>query len=40
MQRFMQQDMRERVDFAAALTALKAVVADSEPAKVDGTKAK
>jgi flagellum-specific ATP synthase len=33
MQKFLQQDMRERVDFAASLTALKAVVADSESAK-------
>jgi len=33
MQRFMQQDMRERVDFAASLTALKTVVADSEASK-------
>lgn len=33
MQRFLQQDMRERVDFAASLTALKAVVAENEPAK-------
>ena len=33
MQRFLQQDMRERVDFAASLTALKTVVADSESAK-------
>jgi flagellum-specific ATP synthase len=40
MQRFLQQDMRERVDFAAALTALKAVVAESEAAKVDTAKAK
>ena len=35
MQRFLQQDFRERVDFAASLTALKAVVAESEPAKPD-----
>jgi flagellum-specific ATP synthase len=33
MQRFLQQDMRERVDFAASLSALKAVLADSEPGK-------
>jgi flagellum-specific ATP synthase len=33
MQRFMQQDMRERVDFAASLTALQTVVAESEAAK-------
>jgi flagellum-specific ATP synthase len=36
MQRFLQQDMRERVDFAGSLTALKTLVADSESAKVDG----
>src|SRR5579862_6560294 len=35
MQKFLQQDFRERVDFAASLTALKAVVAESEPAKPD-----
>ena len=35
MQRFLQQDFRERVDFAASLTALKAVVAESDPAKPD-----
>jgi len=34
MQRFLQQDMRERVDFAASLTALKDVLAESEPVKV------
>jgi len=33
MQRFLRQDMRERVDFAASLTALQAVLADSEAAK-------
>jgi len=33
MQKFLQQDMRERVDFAASLTALKTVVADSEAAR-------
>jgi flagellum-specific ATP synthase len=33
MQKFLAQDLRERVDFAASLTALKAVVADSESAK-------
>ncbi|HVP71658.1 MAG TPA: flagellar protein export ATPase FliI [Gemmatimonadaceae bacterium] len=32
MQRFLQQDMRERVDFAASLTALKAALAESSPA--------
>jgi flagellum-specific ATP synthase len=40
MQRFLQQDMGERVDFAASLTALKAVLAESEPAKSDGGQAK
>lgn len=39
MQRFLQQDMRERVDFAASLTALKAVMAESEPGKPDAAKA-
>jgi flagellum-specific ATP synthase len=38
MQRFLQQDMRERVDFAASLTALNAVLSESEPTKVDATK--
>jgi hypothetical protein len=33
MQWFMQQDMRERVDFAASLTALQATLADTEAAK-------
>jgi flagellum-specific ATP synthase len=35
MQRFMQQDFRERVDFATSLTALKTVVAEGEPTKPD-----
>ncbi|MGH8208065.1 MAG: FliI/YscN family ATPase, partial [Steroidobacteraceae bacterium] len=39
MQRFLQQDMRERVDFAASLTALEAVLAESEPAQVEGVQA-
>jgi len=33
MQRFLQQDMRERVDFAASLTSLQATLADTETAK-------
>jgi flagellum-specific ATP synthase len=33
MQRFLQQDIHERVDFAASLTALKTVLAESGPAK-------
>ncbi|MGH8136707.1 MAG: flagellar protein export ATPase FliI [Steroidobacteraceae bacterium] len=33
MQKFLQQDMHEHVDFAASLTALTAVLAESEPAK-------
>lgn len=33
MQKFLQQDIHERVDFAASLTALKAVLAESGPAK-------
>jgi len=33
MQKFLQQDIRERVDFAASLTALQSVLADSGPAK-------
>jgi flagellum-specific ATP synthase len=40
MQGFLQQDMHERVDFAASLTALKAVLAESEPAKSAGAQAK
>jgi flagellum-specific ATP synthase len=40
MQHFLQQDMHERVDFAASLTALKAVLAESEPAKSAGAQAK
>jgi flagellum-specific ATP synthase len=39
MQRFLQQDMRERVDFAASLTALSAVLAESDAAKIDVAKA-
>ncbi len=31
IQKFLQQDMHERVDFAASLTALRAVLADSQP---------
>ena len=33
LQRFLQQDIHERVDFAASLTALQSVLADSGPAK-------
>jgi flagellum-specific ATP synthase len=33
MQKFLQQDISERVDFAASLTALKALLAESGPAK-------
>ncbi len=33
MQKFLQQDMRERVDFAASLTALDACLAQSDPAQ-------
>jgi flagellum-specific ATP synthase len=33
MQKFLQQDIHERVDFAASLTALKAVLAESGPSK-------
>jgi flagellum-specific ATP synthase len=39
MQKFLQQDMHERVDFAASLTALRAVLAESQPAKPDTAKA-
>jgi flagellum-specific ATP synthase len=39
MQRFLQQDMHERVDFAASLTALKSVLADIEGQRPDGPKA-
>jgi flagellum-specific ATP synthase len=35
MQKFLQQDIPERVDFAASLTALQTVLADSGPAKPD-----
>src|SRR5580698_7017981 len=35
MQRFLQQDMHERVDFEASLTALRSVLADSDTAKKD-----
>ena len=37
MQRFLQQDMKERVDFAASLTALRGVMADSDGAKKDAS---
>ncbi len=30
MQKFLQQDLRERADFAASLTALQATLADSD----------
>jgi flagellum-specific ATP synthase len=40
MQHFLQQDMGERVEFAASLTALEAVLAESEPAKPEGAKAR
>jgi flagellum-specific ATP synthase len=33
LQKFLQQDIHERVDFAASLTALQSVLADSGPAK-------
>ena len=38
MQSFLQQDMRERVDFAASLTALEATLAESETIKSNGAK--
>jgi len=39
MQRFLQQDMHERVEFAASLTALRTVLADSDATKSDVAKA-
>jgi flagellum-specific ATP synthase len=36
LQRFLQQDLQERADFAASLTALQATLAESEAAKADG----
>ena len=38
MQSFLQQDMRERVDFAASLTALEATLAESETTQSHGAK--
>ncbi len=38
MQRFLQQDMHERVDFAASLTALRATLAESEAPKPEPAK--
>src|ERR1700756_482191 len=38
MQKFLQQDIHERVDFAASLTALRAVLADSGGAKPDAAR--
>ncbi len=35
MQRFLQQDLHERADFAASLTALQAALAESDTAKAD-----
>jgi len=39
IQKFLQQDMHERVDFAASLTALRAVLAESDTAKPEAAKA-
>ncbi|HVO48141.1 MAG TPA: flagellar protein export ATPase FliI [Steroidobacteraceae bacterium] len=39
IQKFLQQDMHERVDFAASLTALRAVLAESEAAKPEAARA-
>jgi flagellum-specific ATP synthase len=38
MQKFLQQDMHERVDFAASLTALRALLAESQATKPDAAK--
>ena len=39
IQKFLQQDMHERVDFAASLTALRGVLAESDPTKPETAKA-
>jgi hypothetical protein len=39
MQKFLQQDIHERVDFAASLTALQNVLADSGGGKPDAPRA-
>jgi flagellum-specific ATP synthase len=38
MQKFLQQEIHERADFAASLTALRAVLADSGGAKPDAAR--